>query len=593
MQNLLLKSKMPRYTIEQLNYQRESEDHVEFKNGERGNVSYNGAGKDKPQERRRCILGYVAALCNEGGGRIVIGMHDAYPHKVVGTKQCINSIGQLESDIYRDMGIRPDIYELYEDEEKKTGRVLVIEVPPHPIGKVFKFEDVALMRVGEELKPMDDKTFISIIQEQEPDFSEYICEDISIDDLDKEAIKIMKKRYAEKHKNPSFVALSDIQALNDLKLIVGDKVTNAALLLIGKEEVLDRLYPQAKVMLEYRNTESQIHFDSRKSFGEPFFLLIDKLWKEINLRNGSVPVRKGPYIFDIPFFNEDVIREIVNNAFSHRDYRYGSEIVIKQYPHKLTIINGGGFPHGVSVDNLLTTPSMPRNRLLADVLSKTGIVERSGQGMDKIFLYTLSEGKPAPDYSKTDEFNVTATLYATVKDVGFALYVQGIQEELPADKKLTVFEVLALCEIRDGAKRPSDKGIALKLEKLGFIEKRGKTNAQYYILPRKYYELNGDLGTYSLKTDWDINQMWAVLCPFLQKYGKAKRSEINKVLGNHISDKQFRNYMEELKTRGLVRTEGERGQMTYTLGEKYNVQNALINKALEIGLNELHNKGEI
>lgn len=584
---------MPRYTIEQLKQMRESEDHVEFKKGEHGNVSYNGAGKDKPQERRRCILGYVAALCNEGGGRIVIGMHDAYPHKVVGTKQCLNCIGQLESDIYRDMGIRPDIYELYEDEAAKTGRVLVIEVPPHPIGKVFKFEDVALMRVGEELKPMDDKTFISIIQEQEPDFSEHICEGITIDDLDKDAIRVMKERYAEKQKNPSFKSLPDAQALSDLKLIIGDKVTNAALLLVGKENVIERFYPQAKVMLEYRNTESQIHFDSRKSFGQPFFLLIDNLWEEINRRNGSVPVRKGPYIFDIPFFNEDVIREIVNNAFSHRDYRFGSEIVIKQYPLKFTIINGGGFPHGVSVDNLLTTPSMPRNRLIADVLSKTGIVERSGQGVDKIFLYTLSEGKPAPDYSKTDEFNVTATLFATVKDTGFALYIQGIQDGLPDDKKLTVFDVLALCEIRDGAKRPSDKEIAVKLEKLGFIEKHGKTNAQYYILPRRYYELSGDLGSYSLKTDWDINQMWAVLCPFLQKYGTAKRSEINKVLGNHISDKQFRNFINELKIKGLIQTEGERGQMTYSLGDKYNIQNNLLNKALEIGLNELHNKGEL
>ena len=439
---------------------------------------------------------------------------------------------------------------------------------------------------------MDDKTYISIIQEQEPDFSEHICDGITIDDLDKDAIRVMKERYAEKQKNPSFVSLPDAQALSDLKLIIGDRVTNAALLLVGKEEVIARLYPQAKVMLEYRNTESQIHFDSRKSFGQPFFLLIDELWKEINLRNGSVPIRKGPYIFDIPFFNEAVIREIVNNAFSHRDYRFGSEIVIKQYPLKFTIINGGGFPHGVSVDNLLTTPSMPRNRLIADILSKTGIVERSGQGVDKIFLYTLSEGKPAPDYSQTDDFNVTATLFATVKDTGFALYVQEIQDSLPDDQKLTVFDVLALCEIRDGAKRPSNRGIALKLEKFGFLEKHGKTNAQYYILPRKYYEFSGDLGTYSLMTDWDINQMWAVLCPFLEKYGKVKRSEIKKVLGNHISDKQFRNFIDELKGRGLVRTEGERGQMTYSLGDRYNVQKALINKALEIGLDRLHYKGE-
>ena len=65
---------MKRYTITELQQMRESEDHVEFKKGEYGNVSYNGAGKDKPKDRRKCILGYVTALCNEGGGRMVIGM---------------------------------------------------------------------------------------------------------------------------------------------------------------------------------------------------------------------------------------------------------------------------------------------------------------------------------------------------------------------------------------------------------------------------------------------------------------------------------------------------------------------------------------
>ena len=74
------------------------------------------------------------------------------------------------------------------------------------------------------------------------------------------------------------------------------------------------IFPQAKVMLEYRGTEAQINFDNRILFGQPFFILIDELWKTINLRNGSVPVREGSYIFDIPFFNEEVIREIVNRV---------------------------------------------------------------------------------------------------------------------------------------------------------------------------------------------------------------------------------------------------------------------------------------
>ena len=584
-------SNVKKYTIPELQQMRESEDHVEFKKGEGGNVPYNGKGKDKPNERRRCILGYVAALCNEGGGRIVIGMHDKHPHAVTGTSQCMNCIGQLESDIYRDMGIRPEVYELFEDGTGK--RVLVIEVPSRPIGKVFKFEDVALMRVGEELKPMDDKTYISIIQEQEPDFSEQYCEGASFEDLDPVAIGLLKEKYARKQKNPSFKSLSDRQALSDLLLINGEKVTNAAVLLVGKEAFLNKVFPQAKVMLEYRGTDAQINFDNRIPFGQPFFILIDELWKTINLRNGYIPVREGSYIFDIPFFNEDVIREIVNNAFAHRDYRRNSEIVIKQYPNKLAIQNAGGFPQGVSLDNLLTVPSTPRNRLLADVLSKTGVVERSGQGMDKIFLYTLSEGKPAPDYSHSDDFTVTGILLATVKDKAFAMYVQGIQQELPDDKKLTVFDVMALCEVRDGAKHPADKQITQKLEHMGLLEKHGKTNAQYYILPRAYYELSGDIAKYSLMTDWDVHQVWAVIYPFLVKYGKAKKSDIVTLCGNHLSDKQLRKFIDELKSNGNLKTEGERGQMVYMIGDSYLESNKIMNKALEIGLKELIDKGEI
>ncbi len=78
---------MKRYTVAELQQMRESEDHVEFKKGEYGNVSYNGSGKERPKDRRKCILGYVTALCNEGGGRMVIGMHDKHPHQITGTKQ--------------------------------------------------------------------------------------------------------------------------------------------------------------------------------------------------------------------------------------------------------------------------------------------------------------------------------------------------------------------------------------------------------------------------------------------------------------------------------------------------------------------------
>ena len=585
---------MSRLTIAELKNMRESEDHVEFKKGEHGNVSYNGADKQQPKDRRRCILGYVIALCNEKGGYLVIGMEDKHPHNVVGTSQCINAVGQLESDIYRDTGIRPDVYELYEEASNDSKkRVLVISVPPRPVGKVFKFEDVPLMRVGEELKPMDDKTYLSIIQEQEPDFSEMVCQGVRFEDLDEAAIERLKEKYAIKQKNPSFRSLTNRQALSDLKLIDGDAVTNSAVLLVGKEEVIERIFPQAKVMLEYRSSESQINFDRRVSFSKPFFLLIDDLWNAINERNGAVPVREGAYIFDIPFFNEEVIREVVNNAFAHRDYRINSEIVVKLYPHKLLVQNAGGFPKGVSLDNLLTVASTPRNRLLADVLSKTGIVERSGQGMDKIFLYTLSEGKPKPDYTQSDNFSVTVILSGSVKDTGFAMYVQSIQQELPDDGKLSVFDVLALCEVRDGAKRPKDRAATEKLVRLGYLEKHGKTNAVYYILPRRYYEMTGNLAEYSNVTDWDAEQVLAVLAPYLLKYGKAKKAEIMRIVGEHLSEKQLRKYIDALLDNGMLRKEGERGNTTYYIGDNYIRQANILDEALKIGLTQMQKDGKI
>ena len=49
---------MKRYTIEELQNMRESEDHVEFKRGDKGNISYNGAHKDTPKEPQH-ILRYI------------------------------------------------------------------------------------------------------------------------------------------------------------------------------------------------------------------------------------------------------------------------------------------------------------------------------------------------------------------------------------------------------------------------------------------------------------------------------------------------------------------------------------------------------
>ena len=164
-----------------------------------------------------------------------------------------------------------------------------------------------------------------------------------------------------------------------------NKLTYAALILLGKKEKIRKYLPQCAIHLEYRENRNNIEFDNRHIFQDPYFLLEDELWKIIDVRNKYKHIQLGLHITNIPELNKEIIREAIINAVAHRDYLKNSEILIKQSKTEFYIQNHGGFPLGVNIENILIINSTPRNRLIADVLSKTGFVERSGQGVDKIF----------------------------------------------------------------------------------------------------------------------------------------------------------------------------------------------------------------
>ncbi len=63
-------------TIPELQYLRESEDKVEFKEA-KNNFPYNGGSHKEQENRRKCYLGYIVALANEGGGKLIFGMDDS------------------------------------------------------------------------------------------------------------------------------------------------------------------------------------------------------------------------------------------------------------------------------------------------------------------------------------------------------------------------------------------------------------------------------------------------------------------------------------------------------------------------------------
>ena len=139
--------------------------------------------------------------------------------------------------------------------------------------------------------------------------------------------------------------------------------------------------------------------------------------------------RAAPHdIFDIPTFNESVVREAILNAVSHRNYQLAGSVFIRQFPDRLVIESPGGLPNGISLDNILDR-QIPRNRRIAEILALCGLVERSGQGMNIIYETSVKEAKPLPDFAGTDDTFVSLALNGLVIDKQMLSVINRIGNE--------------------------------------------------------------------------------------------------------------------------------------------------------------------
>lgn len=554
--------------LRDLSLLKESEDHIEFKEAKR-NFNWDGGDHKDPKERRHCILGYVAALANERGGRLVFGMKDKQPHEVVGTSFEEGNLGALEDAIYDKMQIRVPIKEEFEPskDDPNRKRVIIFNVPSRPIGKMLKYEGVPLMRTGESLREMSDDEIYKILSEQEPDFSAKVCDGLTMEDLDPEAIKVMKQKYAEKNENPGFEGITDEQALSDLDLLVDGKLNYAALVLLGKSKAIRKYMPQNNVVIEYRNDPASIQYDDRQEIQQPLFLAIENIWAYINQPrlNPQVHISENAYIFDIKLFNKETIREAVLNAIAHRSMIVQNDVVIKQSPSELTITNAGGFPIGVDKSNVLTVNSTPRSKRLAEVLQKTGLVEKSGQGVDKMFTNCIMEAKPLPDFSATDNYQVSLTFRTEIRDIPFLVYIRQEQAKRPQHHKLNVFQLMAIYNVCFGYGLDVKEAIIDSLVKDGILlrSKSGKIS-----MSRDYQAIHSEI----LSTR-SINWIGALKACAANNDGVITRKSYMEYLPEWVSVDKVRYTLMKLETLKALKREGiGKGTKYYVVSIPENVE---------------------
>lgn len=516
-----------------------------LKGGEKANVEFKSARGQFDEDKD--LMDYCAAIANEGGGYLVLGVHNN--GQVLGSSAFQNNVNKLSMKIYSSLKIRVDVEEFtYEGK-----RVVLFHIPSRLVGQLVKSTGNYRypMRLGESLTEMDQSTMLKILTETEPDFSNTIVEGLTISDLDNMAIKKLKELWAIKSGRPEFSEKTDKDALNDLSLVTQDGVKYAALISVGKAEIISKFLPDAEIIFEWRQDSQKIPHDFRKSWRQPFLNIYDDIWNTINARNVRIPYQDGFIQREIYAFDEKSIREAVLNAVTHRNYSIrGQSIFIKATPEEFAIESPGGFVQGITIANILSRTAW-RNRMLAEVFEKTGLVERSGQGVNDIFENSIINGKGVPDLSKSNNEFVRLIIPAQIKDTNFIRFIESISRDTKTSFSFN--ELYELEKIREN-KKVSEVQFKDKFLESGVIEQCEGRPVQY-MLSHKYYKYSGRLGEYTRIVGITRDQKKQLIVNHIKKNKKGYFKDIILAFPD-LKIKDVNNLLQELRREKKIKHVG-------------------------------------
>ena len=498
------------------------------------------------------LVRYCVALANEGGGTILLGVTDARPRSVVGTS-AFPEPGRTEAGLFERLGRRV----LIEEHSHRSRRVLLVRVPSRAAGAPWSDRGSYWMRSGDALAPMTEVHLRPIFAETISDFSAEVCPGVTLADLDPAAVAEFRRRWSKRAANDRIATWSDDETLRSSELMSTAGITYAALILAGTAEALGRYLAQAELVFEYRSTEAAGPAQDRIEFREAFLTYHDRLWDRINQRNERQSYQDGFFRSEIPTFDEATIREALLNAVCHRDYRLGGSIFVRQYVRRLEVVSPGGFPPGITLENVLDQQN-PRNRRLAEAFARCGLIERSGQGVNVMFERAVRQSKPLPDFVGTAPHEVRLALRGDVTNPAFLRFLEGVGEETLSSFATGDLLVLDLLQ-REEPVPPALRGRLNPLTQLGILERIGRGRSARYLLSRRFYTVIGERGSYTRRRGLDRQANKELLVKHLSDTNTdgSPLAELEQVLPA-ISRGQLRHLLQELRQEGRILVRGRR-----------------------------------
>lgn len=407
-------------------------------------------------------------------------------------------------------------------------RIIIFQIPAAPIGIPVSYKGHYYGRDGESLVALHLNELETIRnQMQQRDWSAQIIKDATIEDLEPKAISLARSLYMNKnkHKAAEIAEWDDVTFLNKAKITIKGKITNAAIVLLGKEESESLISPAvAKIRWILKDSQGTERDYEIKSC--PFLLSIEEVYQKIrNLKYRYInPEFKTLFPEEVDTYEPYVIREAINNAIAHQDYKLGGQINVVEYEDRLVFTNKGSFiPQTIS--NVLrdnAPEEVYRNPFLARAMVALQMVDTIGSGIRKMFHFQRQRLFPLPDYT-IEKDRVQVTIIGKIINMEYA-------NILAKKKDLTLMEVEALNRVQ--LNRPvSDEEVAL-LRKRKLIEGR-KPNL--FIAKSIAQQLNQKID-YSHNKGFEDNYYCDLILKALGEHGTLNKQEIIELLWNKLPD---------------------------------------------------------
>lgn len=454
-----------------------------------------------------------------------------------------------------------EIYEFDLDGE----RVVAFQIPPCEFASPTTWRGIPWSREDSSLKEMPRFKLEAIWGQSRPDWSKGASFEANLDDLDTDAVKFACERYIDKYaaKQPAITSLSEEEMLRKMGFLVHGHVTNAALVLLGRPESA-AFFGGAAPRITWTLYSSEGRVEAYEHFDPPFILQVDRVLEKIrNERYRYFDSQLTLFPTLANKYDPEVIRELLHNAIAHQDYRNSGKINVLEYEDRLVFKNEGSFIPG-SIEKAIEPGYKPpyyRNRLLADAMVKTEMIDQNAIGIRNVYEIQRGRMLPLPTYDLSEPSRVSVTVYGRVLDEA---YTRLLASEPDMDLE-TVF-MLDLVQ----------KGNPITREQAKTLRGRGLVEGRYPKLTLSS-RVAGIIGTheeYVRQKGLDASICKELIVKLLRTRSCTRAeivSAISHALPEDMSGEQRKKHvsylLQELRKERRIRPDGARGSAKWVIDE--------------------------